>query len=271
MTETIITFYCFCDDLIKALGCYRDDRQARLTTAEVMTVVFTAVKYFGGCFESARVFLLQHGYMPNMLGKSRLNRRIHQIPPGLWLALGQSLAEAHKQLNPSHEYLVDSMPLAACDNIRISRSKIYQGETYRGKIASKKRFFYGLRLHLITTVSGEPVEMQLWPGATAEVTAFKYFSLDLPEDAVIYADRGYTDYVWEDLIADVSGIQLMALRKHNSHRPLSGWWRYVTEHLRKRIETTFSQIAALLGRVIRAVTPLCFELKCFMAVWAIAF
>ncbi|MCB2160713.1 hypothetical protein KQH40_01360 [bacterium] len=36
----------------------------------------------------------------------------------------------------------------------IRKAKLYQDEAYRGYIASKKRSFYGLKLHLI----GKPVE-----------------------------------------------------------------------------------------------------------------
>jgi hypothetical protein len=37
MDDTITTIYCLCDELLKAWG-HRNDPQARLSTAEVMTV-----------------------------------------------------------------------------------------------------------------------------------------------------------------------------------------------------------------------------------------
>jgi hypothetical protein len=62
--------------------------------------------------------------------------------------------------------MVDSLPIPVCDNIRIRRSRLYEGEQFRGYIASKKRYFYGLRLHMIVTAEdGAPVEFFLEAGA----------------------------------------------------------------------------------------------------------
>ena len=37
-------------------------------------------------------------------------------------------------------YIVDSFPVAVCDNYRIMRCRIYQGEAWRGYLASKRRY-----------------------------------------------------------------------------------------------------------------------------------
>lgn len=269
MLKRIITFYCFCDDFLKAIE-YKDDRQARISTAEVMTIAFVAAEIFGGCFEQARWMLMEHGYIKGMLSKSRFNRRLHQIPEVVWRQMGYALGEAHKALNEGQEYIVDSIPVPACDNIRISRAHLYKGEEYRGRIASKHRYFYGLRIHLVVSKSGLPVEFVLTPGCMADIRAFKSFHLDLPEEAIIYADKAYTDYLWEDLLKEVQNVELIALRKSNAKRLLDGCIAYICQHTRKRIENSFSQIAARFARFIRAVTPRCFELKCFLFVWSFA-
>lgn len=45
------------------------------------------------------------------------------------------------------------MPAVVCDNYWICRSRLYpakkHGKAFRGYIACKRRFFYGLRVHLI--------------------------------------------------------------------------------------------------------------------------
>ena len=153
MEDTITTIYCLCDDFLKAAG-HHDDPQARLSTAEVMTVALTASASFGANIDKTRLFLHEHGYMPNMVSKSRLNRRLHAIDPSRWEALFAVLATVFKETNDSGEYVVDSFPVPVCDNIRIRRCRLYQGEEFRGYIASKKRFFYGLRVHMIVTAEG---------------------------------------------------------------------------------------------------------------------
>ncbi len=184
MQTEIITIYCLCVEYLAAIG-YRDDRQVTLTTAEVMTVALVAAHFFKGCLESRRLFLSEHGYMLQMLSQSRLNRRLHAIPEGVWLGLFALLAESAKRLNPDQEYVVDSLPVPVCDNIRISRCRLYQDEVSRGYIASKRRYFYGLRVHMLITAQGLPVEFTLTPGAIADLTAFKTLPLDLPEQSTI--------------------------------------------------------------------------------------
>jgi hypothetical protein len=90
-----------------------------------------------------------------MLSKSRFNRRLHIAD--LFLTLFLRLGETWKELNEKSVYVIDSYPISVCDNYRIRRSKIYQGEDWRGYIASKKRYFYGLRIHIMLTELGEPI------------------------------------------------------------------------------------------------------------------
>ncbi|MBA3424221.1 MAG: transposase [Rubrobacter sp.] len=81
--------------------------------------------------------------------------------------------------------MVDSLPIPVCDNIRIRRCRLYppkeSGGAFRGYVASKRRYFYGLRVHLVVSASGEPVEFALEAGSEADVRVFKNLGLDLPE------------------------------------------------------------------------------------------
>jgi hypothetical protein len=267
MLLQIITIYCLCDEYLKAAG-YKDDEQAQMTTAEVMTTALVAVWYFGGNQELSRIFLKEHGYIPRMLSKSRFNRRLHAIEEVVWQGLFYLLAEIHHQTNPDNEYLVDSCPVPVCDNLRIKRCKLYQGEDFRGYCASKRRYFYGLKAHLIVTASGKPVDILLTEGEVNDIPAVKQMAWDLPEGATLYADKGYTDYVMEDTVADVHRIEFIAARKKNSKRPHPGYVIYLCQVLRKRVETTFSQIDQHLARRIHAVTPRGFELKVFLTILA---
>jgi Transposase DDE domain len=175
MDDTITTIYCLCDEFLKATG-HRHDPQARLSTAEVMTVPLVAAAFFGGNVERSRRFLREYGYVPTAISKSRFNRRIHAIEPELWRALFSALAAVFKRGNTQGIYAVDSLPVAACDNIRIRRCRLYPPEehagAFRGYIASKRRYFYGLRVHLVVTQAGEPVEFALAAGSEADVSVF---------------------------------------------------------------------------------------------------
>ena len=236
-----------------------------------MTIGLVSVTLFSGNQDRCHGFFVEHGYIKKQLSKSQFNRRLHQVPEVLWRAAFDLLADVHKEGNAAQEYAVDSLPIAVCDNIRISRSHLYPrrkwGEAFRGFIASKKRYFYGLRVHLVMTTSGLPVEVMLAPGAEADISAFRRLPLDLPAGAHIFADAAYLDQHEDALLAD-AGLHLVAPRRKNSKAPLPPWVNYIAKRERKRIETVFSQIVSALGRKVHAVTPKGFELKTFFTVLA---
>jgi len=118
---------------------------------------------------------------------------------------------------------------------------------------SKRRYFYGLRVHLVTTGAGEPVEFCLAAASEADISLFKEMSLDLPEGSIICADKGYTDYHYEDLLEEV-GLHLKAQRKKRSKRPMPAWEEFLSKPTRQYIETVFSNLSALFARKIHAVT-----------------
>ena len=273
MDDTIITTYYLCDEFLKAIG-HHDDQQVRLCTAEVMSVALVAAAFFGGNLEASRSFLDEYGYIKKAISKSRFNRRLHAIDPSLWQTLFDLLAEVFKHNNATQSYVVDSFPVAVCDNIRIRRCKLYppqeHGEAFRGYIASKRRYFYGLRVHLVVSGEGEPVEFSLAAGSEADIAVFKDLELELPEGSIICADKGYTDYHYEDLLEEV-GLYLKAQRKKNSKREMPAWEEFLGKPIRQYIETVFSKLSALFSRKIHAVTPRGFELKivCFLLAFSI--
>jgi len=111
-----------------------------MSDAEVMTTAFIAALCFRGNHESARTMLKQYGYMPNMLSKSRFSRRLHRLQ-GLFILLFKLLGQVWNTLNTEAVYVIDSLPIAVCDNRRIKRSKLYPDKTFRGFLPSKKRYF----------------------------------------------------------------------------------------------------------------------------------
>lgn len=94
------------------------------------------------------------------------------------------LGEIWKALNKHSIYVVDSFPVAVCDNYHIQRSRLYRGEAYRGYQASKKRYFYGIKIHLLITDSGQPVEFFLTVGRA-------YIERLLPKHIHAVTDKGF--------------------------------------------------------------------------------
>ena len=267
MDEKIIATYCLCDDLLKAMH-HHAEPQCKMSDAEVMTTALTAALFFRGTLESARVMLKQYGYIPQMLSKSHFNRRLRRLKE-TFLLLFNMLGAVWKQLNDDAIYVMDSLPIAVCDNIRISRAKLSPEEQFRGYLPSKQRYFYGLKIHLLITKAGQPVEFFLTHGGFGDVDALKYYTFDLPVGSIIYADRAYNDYEIEDLLKDVEHIQLVPMRKKNSQRALPPYVSFVQPYHRKMVETAGSLIEQMLPKSIHAVTPQGFELK--VALFVVAY
>jgi hypothetical protein len=104
MDTQIVVVFCLCDDMLKALR-HREDSQCQMTDAEVMTTAIVAMLYFGGNFRLASQYMCEHGYIPNMVSRSRFNRRLHRIAE-LFLTLFLRLGEHWKNLNERSVYVI---------------------------------------------------------------------------------------------------------------------------------------------------------------------
>lgn len=240
-----------------------------MSDAEVITTALTAMLLFGGNFERSRKILKELNLIPRMLSKSQLNRRIHKLED-LVCELFVQFAEVFKESNESMRYIIDSFPVPVCDNIRIKRCRLVNDESFRGKIASKRRYFYGVKVQVITTESGIPVEIAFLPGSAHDTRAFDVLSLDLPPGSEVYGDSAYTNYTVEDDLMAAEEIVLSPVRKKVSSRQDEYPVRLFKETMRKRIETSFSEISQLLPKKIHAVTLKGFLMKVYLFVFGFA-
>lgn len=247
------------DDILKSLGHKADPRQ-KMTDSEVITTGILATMLFGGNFAKTRRILFETGLIPDMLEQSRFNRRIHKLSDlmeTIFIALGQ----VFKDSNISMEYVIDSFPVPVCDNIRISNCRLAQSEQYRGRIASKRRYFYGVKVQVLATADGIPVEVAIIPGRHHDSKAFDVLDFNLPEGSIIYGDNAYENFDLEDLFLEKFGIKLDPQRKKVSNRQDEFPDKLYKNRIRKIIETVFSGIANYLPKKIHAVSFKGFLLK----------
>jgi hypothetical protein len=78
MVNKTVAIYVFFDDILKSMD-HKEPESRKTTDAEIITVVLLAAGYFAGNIEKSLCFVRSTGLMPAMLGKSRFNRRMHQI------------------------------------------------------------------------------------------------------------------------------------------------------------------------------------------------
>ena len=270
MEAKAIVAYVVCDDTIKNLKI-QDDSQSRMSTAEVMTTAIISAIQYSGNIEKARKSLKSERYIPNMLSKSQLCRRLNKIDKHVWSAVLTKLSVEFARHNIDKEFVVDSFPVPACKLARMNKNKIYQGKQYLGYCAAKQEYYFGVKLHMVCDVNGRPVQTLLTPASENDIKAFRKINFSLPVNSAIYADKAYNDYKYEDRLIQEKQIHLMPIRKKNSKRKGGGFLAKIRRKKRKIIETAFSCIEKLMPRSIHAVTKAGFELKIMLFVLAYAF
>src|SRR5436309_14604502 len=124
----------------------------------------------------------------------------------------------------------------------IIRCRLVKYEEFRGYIASKRRYFYGVRVQVVTTEEGVPVELAFLPGAASDVRGLGVLPLALPQGSQLFMDSDYTDYAAQDAAAQTERVEFAPSRKSNAQRSDDVWRSYYKQLMRKRVETVFSQI-----------------------------
>lgn len=264
--DKIIALYCIVDDILKGIHHFEDSRR-KVSDSEVITTALVSALYFGGHLDNGCGFMKMTGFVPNMLDKSRFNRRLHQVSE-LVFSIFWQLGHQLKSMAGASEYVIDSFPVAVCDNMRISRCRLLKGKQWRGRQSSMRRFFYGIKVQLLINACGVPVEFSFVPGCENDTQALRKLPLAVAAESKIYGDSGYTDYLAEDDMKETELVDLMIQRKSNSKRPDEPWIRFIKEYMRKGIETSISEIKALFLRKIHAVTFKGFLLKLVMFILA---
>lgn len=272
METFVIVAYCASDDVRKILKI-KDNIQTNVGIAQIVTTVLVAARYFGGNHNLSQDFLYEHRYFHYRLSPSQFNRRLHSVPPSFFNELAALFSHYAKMTNESFEFTIDSFPVPVCDNIRIQRSKLFSQKLHRGFIASKKRYFYGLRIHMLASIGRLPVEFEILPAHVSDIEGAKKLAFKLPQGSIVYGDKAYNDYEMEDGLKKFKRIELAAIRKKNSLRSRDPQEEFCMRRKRKSIETMFSSIAKLIPKKIHAVTEKGFLLKtfCFVLAYSASF
>jgi hypothetical protein len=268
MIDQVSAIYTIIDDALKLMH-HREDPRRSFTDAEVITTGLVASRFFGGHLNHARAFLHDTRLMPQMLGASRFNRRWHACAD-LVQTLLESFGWALKAADERQQYLLDSFPLAVCHNVRIPRCRLLSGAEFHGYCVAKREYFYGYRVHVVTTTAGAPVELAFLPGHANDVRGLGVVPFALPTGSEVFMDAGYTDYQDEDAAWEADGLRFAVARKRNSRRR-DGLAEFLFKQItRHDIETVFSELTSWFPKRIHAVTAKGFLLKATLFVFAFA-
>lgn len=177
----------------------------------------------------------------NLIDRSNFNRRRKRLFPKI-AELNQGLANL---LNEGEDtYIVDSIPVPVCQIAREKRSRIcrenFETAPDKGYSAVSKAYYYGYKLHLVTSVRGVFASMDMSKASVHDVyylTDIKYSHLS---NCRLIGDKGYLSKEHQLDLFSSCNIRLETPKRSNQKdkEPFA----YVFKKSRKRIETLFSQL-----------------------------
>ena len=265
LSEKTLVLYCFIDDFLKKIKPL-DDKQRQFTDAQVITMAIIAAKKFYGNYASALDFLASYeGFY--RIDRGLFSMRLKRLKATFQMIFNY-LCQTIKELNLSNEYLIDTFPVSVCRNIRIPYCRLIQGKPYQGYNVSKKEYFYGFKVQVITTKQGIPVQFDIFCGETGDVTALQSTQINLPQNSHLFGDKACNDYEIEEFMNECDGIMLRPIRKSNSKRKDFPYQVAYKKMVRKQIENSFTLLTDLLPKHIHATNIEAFLFKIFLFVLA---
>ena len=266
MIDQIITIFCICDEAVKCIN-FQDSSQYKMSTSEVMTFAITSALVYGCDYKKSRLVCSNFKFFKKILSHSQLVRRVHQIPNCLWYMVFYSL-QVYLRNTKNYCFIVDSFPVKAYENHKSFRARIFKKKEYHGYTASKKQYFFGIKVHMVVDSDGIPIEFIFTPGNCSDILALKNMTLDLPKGSLILGDKAYNNYSFEDALMVQNGISLVAKRKFNQKRQHSEELSQLLRKERNKVETVFSSIISRMPRYIKARTEKGFCLKIIFLILA---
>lgn len=178
---------------------------------------------------------------PNLIDRSNYNRRRKRLYPFIE-QLNKVIAG---RLNIGENcFLVDSIPIPVCKNAREKRSKVckqnFETAPDKGYSAVNKSWFYGYKLHLLTSVNGVFHSMDMTKASVHDVHYLSQVRYTGLNNCVLLADKGYLSSTQQLDLFTSCQVKLETPYRLNqkNYQP----YPWVFRRSRKRIETLFSQL-----------------------------
>jgi Transposase DDE domain len=261
---------------------HQDHYHTKVPSTEVLTLAIYACLENNGNYSKTLNQFREVGIFKQTLEKSRFGRRLAKlidfVPLIINLIQKQSrlIISNNILLTPEKDiFVVDTKPIAICENIRICRCKLAGNkwqkvdEDYRGYTASKRQYYYGFKLSLLVDCLGIPKEYSLHPASIGDLQAFYHLNLNLPPNSEILADKIYNCFDVEQHLL-TQQINLTPIRKQNMKIGRDYLKQIRVRLFRRPIETALSLYSELVPR-LRATSMTGAVIKAHLSVAAFAF
>jgi hypothetical protein len=257
--DLFLVIFCVIDDWMKARFASanaprrrRGPRAHEFSDAEVLTVLL-AGELCHCSRERAWLRQVRASYralFPALPEESRFSRRAQQVR-GLLRELRQAiLFWADADLEPFR--LLDSFPLPLCACYRIRQSSLPISSATFGYNDAKRQYYYGLRPHLLLTLSGFIDDLILAPGNCNDTPGLAAYLDECVEEErdlsgqVWVTDKGYRNPTIVRFAKERLGLTLLVRQQERSGEPPS-FWQLTLDRVRKPIEGVISVLTECFG------------------------
>ena len=213
----------------------KNKEKSKMTDSQIISIQLL-IECLGKTQNAGYLYLkANYPNLVNYVERSRFNRLISSL-----FTVIKSIRKNIRRNEFSECKIVDSFPLVVNKFGRAYFGKKLREYSSYGYCASKKEKYYGMKVHTITDLNGDPIDYLLTKANIDDRDALYELSDNASID-ILFGDKGYVGRVSEELQQE-KGIKLYALKRGNSKNPLPKPFRNLISKLRRRIESTFNQL-----------------------------
>lgn len=269
LEDYIIHVFCLIDDLYQDLLLTCKVRKSGyspiLADSEMISMLI--VGEFLGFSDNKKIWLYfkSHylGYFPNL---DYVRYKIfNKQATCLWNVIRVIHRNLLLKIGEWNLYLADGIPFPVCHLARANSSRLFKDKVARHYCAAKKEHYYGFKILLVTTESGIPIDYAIDAANVDERILLTNTSI--PADSTVIADKGFISEELALSLQQQANITLLTPKRKNMLQQISGKLANTITSIRKRIETTISQLTesfsinttkarsfhGLLGRINRKI------------------
>ena len=248
LQEVMTIIYVVVDDLYKevtptSVAERKNKEKAKMSDSEIITIALTG-ESMGIDSESAWYNFVKKNYstlFPEMCDRTRYNRTRRELA-GVTEAMRQRLNDFMEDYF-STDRIVDSFPLEVCEFGRAHFCRSFKcEEADYGHCASKKETYFGYKVHNVTTPEGYITDFVVTPASVDDRDALLDLAVVKNHHYYIFGDKGYIDKLLADFLLEHRNISLVAMKRRNAKEPYPAMIARTIFKIRRRIETTFSQL-----------------------------
>jgi hypothetical protein len=226
----------------------------RFTDEELVTIYLFG--HMQGFYQQRRIYdyTRRHwrGWFPHLPSYQAFNRRLNRLAPSFEQLIAEALAAQVTRLAAHSDRLVDSMPISLAKWPRSGAAKVAAQVADQGYSASKRSYYYGVKLHAIalrrTGQLPMPALMHLSRASQHDLQTLRELDPDLGA-GYLFGDKAYADEETKRALAE-RGTHLVTPYKRKRNEPETAkpalWSRFASS-VRQPLESLFGWLIQRTG------------------------